>query len=351
MSAHTRPTLESLATELGVSRQTISNAINRPEVVAPATLERVQARIAATGYVPSRAARQLRTERSHTLGFRVMPSFDGINGHILSAFLHELVEEAGRQGYHLAAFSATDDADETVMYQRMFAARGIDGVVLTGTHEQDKRIDWLVEQGYPFVSFGRPWTGSDATAPHDWVDVDGAHGTYEATLALHAQGHRHIGYLTFPPLPGVPEDRYSGWQHAAAALPGMDPLLVVEAADTSAAGMRGALELLDRGADAIVCASDTLALGALSALQTRRAATDAAGAVVGFDDTPAARAIGLSSVRQPIVDAARTSLHLLLSRLAGRTDAEHVLLPPEVVLRDRDPMTLLAEQSLHQQTR
>lgn len=351
MSAKSRPTLESLATELGVSRQTISNAINRPEVVAPSTLARVRAHIEAAGYVPSRAARQLRTARSHTVGFRVMPSFDGINGHILSAFLHELVEEAGRDGYHLAAFSASDDVDEIATYERMFAAGGIDGVVLTGTHQHDSRIDWLVDRAYPFVSFGRPWTGSDDDAPHDWVDVDGARGTYEATRALHAEGYRRIGYLTFPPLPGVPADRFSGWQRAVAEIPDADVLLMTTVADTSAAGMRGALELLDRGADALVCASDALALGAISALQTQHAPAEAASAVVGFDDTPAARAIGLSSVRQPIVEAARASLQLLLSRLSGRTEPEHILLPPDVVLRNHEPMTLLSEQSLHQQAR
>ena len=77
-----RPTLESLATELGVSRQTVSNVLNRPGVVAEPTRERVAAAISAAGYVPSRAGRQLRTQRSHAIGIRLMPTFDGINGHI-----------------------------------------------------------------------------------------------------------------------------------------------------------------------------------------------------------------------------------------------------------------------------
>ena len=92
-----------------------------------------------------------------------------------------------------------------------------------------------------------------------------------------------------------------------------------------------------------MCASDSLALGALTV--ARSVAGAAAGhppAVVGFDDTPVARAVGLSSVAQPLTEAAGRAFALLLAQLGGEppssasgADADHhVLLSPSLVARE-----------------
>lgn len=334
-----RPTLESLATELGVSRQTVSNVMNRPSVVAAATRERVAAAISAAGYVPSRAGRHLRTQRSHAIGIRLMPTFDGINGHIGDIFLHELAEHAHRSDYRLALFAAASEEEEIATYARMRAANEIEGVVLTSTHLDDARIAWLVEHDLPFVSFGRPWSRhtDPAEAPHDWVDVDGAAGTESVTRHLMARGHVRIGYLSWPAQPDVGGDRLAGWQRAMRDAVGEARLatLTAECSDDVTDARRAAEELLDRGVTALVCASDTLALGARSAVDARGAEAPHV-PIVGFDDTPVARALGLSSVAQPVVRAARTSVSLLVSRLAGKRPPEHVLLRPSPVFRDSE---------------
>ncbi|MCV0402936.1 MAG: LacI family transcriptional regulator [Chloroflexi bacterium] len=337
-----RPTLESLATELGVSRQTVWNVLNRPSVVAEPTRERVAAAVDAAGYVPSRAGRQLRTQRSHAIGIRLMPTFDGINGHILDTFVHELAEHAHRSDYRLALFAAANEADEIATYARMRAANEIDGVVLTSTTIDDERIAWLLENDVPFVSFGRPWRRDvDAsTAPHDWVDVDGAAGTEAVTRRLLADGHSRIGYLSWPAQPDVGGDRLAGWQRAMRDASDERDLstLIAECSNDVTDARRAARQLLDRGVTAVVCASDTLALGARAALGARSA--DARRVpIVGFDDTPVARALGISSVAQPIVRAARTSVSLLVSRLAEERPPEHVLLSPSPVFRDSEIAT------------
>lgn len=338
-----RPTLESLATELGVSRQTVSNVLNHPSVVAERTRERVAAAISAAGYVPSRAGQHLRTQRSHAIAIRLMPNFGGINGHILDDFLHELAEHAHRSEYRLALFAAATEAEEIAAYARMHAANEIEGVVLTSTHIDDPRIAWLVSHDVPFVPFGRPWTSSDADpadAPHDWVDVDGAAGTDAVTRHLHDHGHTRIGYLSWPARPDVSGDRLAGWQRAMRDVAdGVDLAgLEAECSNEVPAARIAAEKLLAGGATAIVCASDTLALGARAAVDARGAAA-AHIPIVGFDDTPVARALGLNSVAQPIVRAARTAVALLVSRLAGERPPEHVLLQPSPVFRDPEIAT------------
>lgn len=337
-----RPTLESLATKLGVSRQTVSNVLNRPSVVAEPTRTRVAAAIRAVGYVPSRAGRHLRTQRSNAIGIRLMPTFDGINGHILDSFVHELAEHAHRSDYRLALFAAATQAEEIATYARMRAANEIDGVVLTSTSIDDPRIGWLIASQVPFVSFGRPWSREvdPVDAPHDWVDIDGAAGTEAVTRNLLAQGHIRIGYLSWPAQPDVSGDRLAGWQRAMRdAFADLDlSELSAECSDDVTDARHAAARLVERGVTAFVCASDTLALGARAAVGERRRAAPRV-PIVGFDDTPVARALGFSSVAQPVVRAARTSVSLLVSRLAEDRPTQHVLLRPSPVFRDSEIAT------------
>jgi DNA-binding LacI/PurR family transcriptional regulator len=344
-----KPTLVSLARELGVSRQTISNALNAPHRVNAQTLERVLPAIKESGYRPHVAGRQLRTRRSRNLAMRLFPSADGINGAILDRFLHALTEAAQRDGYRLTLFTAVDDEGEIAAIDELLSVADIDGFVLTSTHHDDARAAWLLEHDVPFVAFGRPWSsGRDPLeAPHSWVDVDGGSGTAEATASLLDRGHRRIGFLGWPAGSGVGDDRRVGWRRALAAA-GADQAadeIFLGVEDSVAEGARGARELFGRGASALVCASDSLAIGAVAAW---RQGTPDAGAdvpVVGFDDTPVAAALGLSSVRQPIEEVADQVFALLLQRLSRKPEVaatapgvpEHVLLPASLVLRSPDP--------------
>ncbi|CAN7556101.1 LacI family DNA-binding transcriptional regulator [Arthrobacter sp. LjRoot14] len=322
-----RPTLASLAGELAVSRQTISNVLNAPHKVKPATRERVQAAIVAAGYRPSAAARQLRTQRSMNFGMRLLPATDGINGAVLDRFLHALTEAAQSAGYRLTLFCADSDRDEIRQYEQLLDVAGLDGFILTSSTPDDPRTRWLQERGTPFAVFGRPWdaAGHPAAADHPWVDVDGAAGTEEAVRMLLAQGHSRIGFLGWYTGDPVGADRRHGWERAMTeAGRGSDvPALSVETEDTVAGGASGAALLASRGATAVVCSSDSLALGAAETLRESRLGSSGSGlpagrpAVVGFDNTPVAAALGLSSVAQPVEEAARHIIRVLADELAG----------------------------------
>ncbi len=314
-----KPTLVSLARELGVSRQTISNALNAPHRVNAVTLDRVLAGIKESGYRPNVAGRQLRTRRSRTIAMRLHPTSDGINGAILDRFLHALTEAGQRDDYRLTLFTAADDDGEVAAIDELLSTADIDGFVLTSTHHDDARTAWLLDHDVPFVAFGRPWSDErdPSTAPHSWVDVDGSAGTAEATALLIERGHERIGFLGWPTGSGVGDDRRAGWRRAlerAVAEGDLD----LGVPDTIADGARGARELFDRGATALVCASDSLAIGAVSAWRERHPGEQGNAPVIGFDDTPVAQALGLTSVRQPVEDVAARVIALLLATDRGR---------------------------------
>ena len=352
------PTLESLGRELGVSRQTISNALNAPHRVNPKTLERVLKGIEESGYRPHVAGRQLRTRRSRNLAMRLYPSTDGINGSVLDRFLHALTEAAQRHGYRLTLFTAADDAGEIAAIDELLSVADIDGFVLTSTHHGDARTAWLLEQGVPFVAFGRPWNshGDWYDAPHDWVDVDGGAGTADATAHLLGRGHRRIGFLGWPAGSGVGDDRRRGWRRtleSASAVEAHDDLerLDLGVEDSVPQGAAGARELFARGATALVCASDSLALGAVAAWRDLADRPEGGPPVTGFDDTPVAAALGLTSVRQPLEETAGRAVDLLRARLDRDRDEpsapEHVLLPSALVVRDPDPHVFTSNPNDH----
>lgn len=334
MDTTTRPTLESVAQRAGVSRQTVSNVINAPHLVRPETTERVRAAIEELGYRPSSAARQLRTGRSRVVGLRLEPVQDGINGAVLDRFLHALTENAQGRGYRVMLFTAQDDEREIAQYSELLDTADLDAFVLTSTHRDDTRAAWLAERGVPFVTFGRPWT-ADPADDHPWVDVDGASGTRAAVDHLRGLGHERIAYLGWPDGSDVGEDRASGWQSAMAEA-GHDGALLhrlhARVSDGVAAGAQATERVLaDAAPTAVVCASDSLALGALTVARNR----DTPLAVVGFDDTPVAAAVGLTSVAQPLTESARRALDLLLAQIEpdGSTGGRQVLLAPHLVER------------------
>ncbi|HEX3650933.1 MAG TPA: LacI family DNA-binding transcriptional regulator [Pseudonocardiaceae bacterium] len=329
-----RPTITTVAARANVSRQTVSNVLNAPHRVQADTRERVQAAIVELGYRPHRAARQLRTHRSNLIAMRMEPFSEIRTGSVLDRFVHAVTESAERNGFRILVFTATDDGDEIDTYTDLLNSYELDAFILTGTHHRDRRTTWLRKQGVPFVTFGRPW---GVRAKHWWVDVDGKAGTTAATERLLDSGHRRIGFVGWPLGSGVGDDRRTGWETTLRAA-GVDPVGLSTATENTAAdGHASAQELVrGRAADALVCASDTLALGALRMVADQVSRGGVTLPVIGFDDSPVASAIGLTSVAQPLREAASTCVDLLTSFLdrPGDTEADHhVLLAPHLVVR------------------
>ena len=149
------PTVDDVALAASVSRQTVSNVINSPEIVRESTRLRVQEVIDRLGYRPHASARRLRTRTSSTIGLRLDPLRDGISGVVLDRFVHKLAEQADDRGLRVMIFTATGPEDELAHIRRLRDGSDIDAFILIATFHGDPRISWLIEHEVPFVSFGR----------------------------------------------------------------------------------------------------------------------------------------------------------------------------------------------------
>ena len=149
------PTLADVAERAGVSRQTVSNAVNNPDLLREDTLARVQQAIAELGYLPNRAARNLRTRASHLIGMRINPAEEGTANALMDRFVHSLVETSREAGYHVLLFSG-DHKDPLAGYDDLRRSTAVDAFVVTDTYLGNPQAAWLNEQRTPFVAFGRP---------------------------------------------------------------------------------------------------------------------------------------------------------------------------------------------------
>lgn len=165
------------------------------------------------------------------------------------------------------------------------------------------------------------------------MDVDGAAGTRAATAHAMTHGSR-VAFLGWPRGSGTGDDRERGWREAMSL--GADSLAHLRwtAVDTVSAARAAVRQELAAGAvDAIVCASDTLAVGAhLAASHSGHPDMF----VVGFDNTPVAEALELSSVEQRPERVAEAVLDLLVADPETHDGAWHRLIEPELVVRTRE---------------
>jgi LacI family transcriptional regulator len=318
------PTVADVARLAGVSRQTISNVLNAPERVRPETRERVEHAIAELGYRPNRVAQSLRAQTSRMIGVRIEPEQPQYLGSIHDRFLHALAEAGREHDHHLLLYTADTPEAEVANCISLYRTGAIDGVVIYGICADDPRPPALRNAGIPFAAFGR--TGVDHQ--HPWVDVDNVAGTRAVVDHLVARGHRRIAYIGWPEGTGVGDRRAEGWRT------GLDKHgllaechdLDLRGDDSLANGAQLATILLRKASPptAIVAATDTLAAGALMTLRGAECA------VVGFDDSPSARVLDLSSVRQPIEAVGHATIHALLG---GQPEPAGQLFPPTLIVR------------------
>lgn len=331
------PTLADVAERAGVSRQTVSNAVNNPDLLRPETLQRVQQAIDELGYLPNRAARNLRTRATHLLGLRLSPVLEGTATAVMDRFVHALVWTSREAGYHVLLFSG-EGPDPLRGYDDLLRSTAVDAFVVTDTFLGNPQAAWLRTRRAPFVAFGRPW--ADPEARHPWVDVDGAAGTEAAATHLLDRGHTRVAWIGWRKTSFIGEDRRSGWSRALHSRGLSTAGMASRVEDTVASGREASAVLLDPSSGvaptAFVCASDTLAMGVLHTLTERGLHPGRDVAVVGFDDSQVAQVVhpGLTSVRPPLEDVAEALVRALEDLLATPAHVrEGLLLAPTLTVR------------------
>jgi DNA-binding LacI/PurR family transcriptional regulator len=330
-------TLKEVAARAGVSYQTVSKVLNKQLQVSKETEQRILAAVRELGYRPNQIARNMRANRSHMIGYSWVPTTPNQANHILDQFLSSMVLEAEAAGYHLLPFPFREGEKLVDAYRELIDTGRVDGFVLSSVNYNDPRITFLLERKFPFVAFGR----SNPDLDYPYVDINGADGLCQSMQHLISQGHRRIAAIAWPEDSRVGNDRLSGYFESIQEHKLDTRRNWIERGEgTFEFGYEAASRLFELPAPerptAIVALNDTQAIGAVQAAREHGLEVGRDIAVIGFDDAPMSQYLvpPLTTVRQPIREAGRKCVEILVARMKGEQPQEHqVLLKPQLIVR------------------
>ncbi len=330
MSGRIRPTIYDVAQQAGVSKSLVSLVLNGSDQVSEAKRLAVLEAIEALGYRRSHAASSLARHRTHTVGLIV----DDFENPWFVPLLHGLRETLAPQGLHVA-----------IREQRPVAGKGVHAI----EEFLESEVDALVvaaEPGRDYGALGIPTvvesTRLHAIAGADGVCSDQVAGAKLAVDHLVAQGHKRIGHVTGTG--GAAATRREGYARAMATH-GLEALIAGEQNETTdEGGYLGAAALLFAHPDvtAVFTANDTMAQGARAALLEfgRRVPHDIA--LVGHDNSPAARSrlMDLTTIDPCNHEVGVRAAHALLRRMGSPDEApEDIRVAPRLVVRSSSLVT------------
>lgn len=324
--------ISDVARHAKVGAGTVSRVLNGGKNVSEQARLRVLAAIETLGYVPNLVARSLAANRTGIIA-ALVPSL-GYSQHAevaqgIMAYLHEhgTTLMIGHSGYDL-------EVEEEIV--AAFLARRPDAFYLTGTEHSAATRRFLRTSGVPVVE-----GGNLTSRPIDCVvGYSNFDAIRQLTHRLHANGHRHIVHVTSSNEPNDRiRDRLGGYGAACAELGIAASRHVIGCPNTLAGGAEAVARALacGRPADALQCATDILAVGAILECQRRSIAVPGRLAISGFDDLPIAAAVvpKLTTVRIDRLGMGRRIGQVLLQRLEGETVKPKVIdVGFEVVVRD-----------------
>lgn len=271
--------INEIAKMAGVSRATVSRYLN-DGYVSDEKKDRIRAVIEKTGYQPSSQAQMLRTKKTRLIGV-IIPK---INSDTVSRMVAGISLVLAKYEFQLLLANTNNDAEEELNYLNLFKENKVDGVILIGTIFTKKHLKLLKEYQVPVVILGQHLEGYSCVYQDDYS------ASREMAKRLLTTSHR-VGFI------GVTQkdeaagrSRQAGYEDALKEQGKEDSACIVEADFNIEAGYRAAKELFSREADvdALLCATDNIAIGALTYLKEKRIPVPEKVQVAGFGDTPMA---------------------------------------------------------------
>ncbi|MGW4854466.1 LacI family DNA-binding transcriptional regulator [Streptomyces sp. NPDC004288] len=332
------PTLEDVAREAGVSRATVSRVVNGVRNVAPDIQRNVREAIARIGYTPNQAARSLVTRRTGTVALVLSATGRSFTARVFSdPFFGRVVDgvlPVLRRRAIQPVLLVAESAQARTQLVEYLGQGGADGALVVPLDENDPLPAMLMTAGLPTVLFGRPRDGEGC----GYVDLDNGAGARLAAEHLWATGRRAPATIAAPLTAPTADERLDGFRDALAGH-GITSVPVVRGRFTVDSGRRAMARLLKEHpeTDAVFAANDLMAQGACAYLREQGVAVPGRVAVVGFDDSVAARSARpqLTTVRQPVERMAAAMAGLLVEQLDGtRSGPGSKVFEPVLVVRE-----------------
>lgn len=328
-----RATIRDIALVANVSINTVSRALNDKPDVKKETRERVLAIARDLDYVPNLLARSLLQNRTQTIGVVVTDNSNPFYARLLRG-----IEDYARQeGYNIILCNSDEDPTKESDAFHILKAKRVDGILVTPASTSGPFLEFLEQYHIPIVLLNR----STEDAKVDYVKTDNVLGAKLAIRHLLDLRRRQICYLGGPPRISSAVERAAGCREAIREAGLAPDCLEVQ---VTLLHMKNGYEQMRRilegdcFPDGVFAYSDIIAIGAMKAIREAGLQVPRDIAVVGYDDIEIASylEVPLTTIRQKRYELGRKSAELLIRRLSCGEELkpEHVIYPPELVVRD-----------------
>lgn len=312
-----RPTSYDVARKAGVSQSAVSRCFQPGKSVSKKTRDKIIAAAKELGYQPNAIAQGLITKRSNLVAVVI----SNLTNLAYPEVLAELTQRLSVKGIRVLLFSLPSESEVDEALDQIWRYR-VDGAIVAARLSDDQ-LSEFAERGVPVVLYNR--VGGEVAA--DSVRCDSVSGEAELIDALVSAGHQHFGIIAGP------SDSYVGQERVSAAISrlekhGLKAAVVPGNFDYASGGdgLRDLVRITASKLDAVVCANDLLAIGAIDFARFELNLNVPADiSIVGFDGVGPARWRGyrLTTIRQPVRRMTDAAVAMLIDRI------EHADLPPE----------------------
>ncbi|MBI1365267.1 MAG: LacI family DNA-binding transcriptional regulator [Alphaproteobacteria bacterium] len=299
-------TIRDVARRAGVSVASVSRALNGHENIREETRGRVMRAIADLQYVPNAAARSLSNAKTGTLGV-VLPD---LYGEFFSELIRGMDKAASDHGYLLLL--STMHADPALAGQALAVMRGrVDGVIVMAPQLSRETIDALMPAELPGVE-----VISEASADRPSIGIDNRAGGAMGARHLLNIGRRRLAHIMGHENNFDARQRRDGFVEAVTKAGAAEPLIAIGDFREDS-GARAVENWLKRGDsfDGLMAANDMMAIGAMEALRAHGLRIPEDVAVIGFDDIPLARHLGLSTIRVHVAEIGSDAVNRLVAMI------------------------------------
>ncbi|WP_066870813.1 LacI family DNA-binding transcriptional regulator [Clostridium mediterraneense] len=324
--------IKDVAKEAGVSIATVSRVLNDIDVVNEETKKKVQDAIKKLGYRPNIVARSLKTQRTRTIGI-VVPD---ISSQLYPEIVRGAEDVANIYKYNVMLCNSDFDIEKEKEYLRVLREKMVDGILYMSSALEDEILDLINELDIKTVLVET----SDKEGKLPSVSIDNVRASYDATKYLIEKGRKNIAFI------GIEKSeknafgmRCEGYEKALTdSNIKYDKELCYFNNLKIKSGREGVLELLDRGQkfDAIVCASDEIAVGAINTLREKGIRVPEDVSVIGFNNIEIAKNFypSITTVAQPMYDMGSVAMRMLI-KLLNKQELEEAYyeLPYELIER------------------
>lgn len=329
-------TIRDIAKKLNLSIAAVSRAMDGYPDISEETRRKVIQTAKEMGYVPNRAARQLRRQKADAIGYILPSETPRFADPFFSEFLSGLGDETALHPFDLLVSIAPPGAEaEQTIYRNWVQSRKVDGFILDRLHLHDWRVRFLAEHTIPFVGLERSMDGVDY--PH--VQVDNASSMASLVTHLVGLGFKRIAFIGGPDQLVIQNERLAGYlQGLLENHLTFDPALVVSSDLTGTSGYQATKRLrsIPDPPDAIMCINDETAFGALHALRDLDIDIGKDVAVTGFDGVAASAHSDppLTTLDIPVHEIAHKLVDMLAAELNHQPGLERqIVYAPRLIKR------------------